>query len=156
MPVQGRVAKDVKHGGVREGIGRDKFVYQILLMKIGHHAQPGNRIPSERDVRVKGVLGVIAGNQIRGSDWSKQVVGPRIVDVAVQGDVMSHRHGDLQRVGLRLMARQHAVNVVASRRIRDVLAGGDRTGGSVDVYRILQAVVKAAKLVLVDELQKIS
>ena len=37
MPVQGRVAIGVKYGGVLEGIGREKFVDQILLMKVSYY-----------------------------------------------------------------------------------------------------------------------
>jgi hypothetical protein len=100
--LQRRVAKSVKHGGVREGIRRDKLVHQILLMKISNCPQPGNRIPYQSGVSVKGVLGVIAGNQNPRVGLAKQVVGPRVADVAVQGNVVGHRHADLQRVCLRL------------------------------------------------------
>src|ERR1017187_3937792 len=156
MPVQRRIAKYVKQGGVREGIRRDKLVHQILLTEVSYCPYPGDRIPGESGVRVKSVLGVIAGNQHSRVGRGEQVVGPRIIEIAVQGNVMGHRHADLQRVSLSLMTRQHAVNVRASRRIRDVLDGRDLTGGSVDIYRIRHAVVKAAKLMLVNELQKIS
>ena len=72
---------------------------------------------------------MIAGNQEpRVGLRVKQVVGPRIIDVAVQCDVMRDRHGDLQRVGLGLMTWQHAMNVVASRRKRDVFAADDGIG----------------------------
>src|ERR1019366_1740128 len=125
-------------------------------MKVSHDPQAGSWVPGQRGVSIKGVLRVIADKEhtrIRRRQ-RKQVVSPRIAEVTVQGQVMRHRHADLQRVGLGLMVRQHAVNVIAGRRNGDVLDAV--AGGSVEVPRILQAVVKAAILVLIDEIQKVS
>ena len=63
MPVQRRVAKDKRLGGVRERKGRHEIVEQILLVKLSDGPQTGNRIPGKSGVRVKSVLGMIAGNQ---------------------------------------------------------------------------------------------
>ena len=69
---------------------------------------------------------------------------------------MGNGHGDLQRVDLRLIAGQHAVNIVTRWGVGNVFASGYVASGSVDVIRILQAVVEAAKLMLIYDLQKIS
>src|ERR1700756_2773474 len=69
---------------------------------------------------------------------------------------MGHRHADLQRVGLSLMTRKNAVHVETGRRIGNVFTRGNRPGSSIDVARILQAVVKAAILMLVCELEELA
>src|ERR1022692_1356488 len=102
-------------------------------MKVSHHSQFGDRIPCQCSVSVERVLGMTARKQNPRIDLAKQVVGPCIADVAVESNMMGNRHADLQRVCLRLMAWQDAMNVIARRRVRDILAGGDGAGGSVDV-----------------------
>src|SRR6266568_7076047 len=69
---------------------------------------------------------------------------------------MGDRHGDLKRVSLCLIARQYAVSVKTSRRVRDVFLRWNQASGSIDIRWILQSVVETAEFVLVHKPQKVS